>query len=198
MIGKIIQMHRPRAKRGALVHQPPIAHLRDSVFALTRYIVDANPHALIQQEGNILALTDYALAMKHAGSEPGEKVEAHGARNLVGDDLLSWQAQMLAVAARAPKVRAPLTHIILSLHEGERWTEHQRDEAITLVLETLGLERCQTVWAEHSNTANPHRRPALSAGRRDAGTLFRGESRRGSTIREMILSPRDITVSIKA
>ncbi|WOK35462.1 relaxase/mobilization nuclease domain-containing protein [Sphingomonas sp. C3-2] len=157
MIGKIIRMHRPRTRASAAGRHPHLAHLRDAVFALTRYIVDANPHALVERDGNILALTDYALAMRDGGAEPGEKVEACGARNLVGeDDLRAWQAQMLAVAARAPRVKAPLTHIILSLHEGERWTEQQRDEAITIVLETLQLERCPTVWAEHSNTAHPH------------------------------------------
>lgn len=156
MIGKIIPMRQSHLKNGGTARSPRLARLRDAVFGLTRYIVDANPHALLEREDRILALTDYALAMKEAGVEPGEKVEAYGARNLIGDDLRSWQAQMLAVAARAPTIKAPLTHIILSLHNGEHWSEPQRDEAITIVLETLGLERCQTIWAEHSNTEHPH------------------------------------------
>lgn len=157
MIGKIILMQQPHARQhGVTANQDRAAHLRDTVFALTRYVVDANPHELINLDGGILALTDYALAMKDAGAEPGEKVEAYGARNLVGASLPTWQAQMLAVASRAPKMKAPVAHIIMSLHEEERWTEHQREEAITIVLQTLGLERCQTVWAEHSNTRNPH------------------------------------------
>lgn len=157
MIGKIILMQQPLARQhGVASNQDRVAHLRDTVFALTRYVVDANPHELINLDGGILALTDYALAMKNAGAEPGEKVEAHGARNLVGDSLPTWQAQMLAVASRAPKMKAPVAHIIISLHEEEHWTEHQREEAITIVLQTLGLEHCQTVWAEHSNTRNPH------------------------------------------
>ena len=150
MIGKLIRMNlnQPRSS---------VRPLRDNVFALTRYIVDADPYRLIARIGHdVVSLSDYALAVERAGIEPGEKVEAFGVRNLIGNDLADWQAQMLAVAARAPRVKSPVVHVILSLQEGDAWTEEQREEALTIVLETLGLERCQVIWAEHSNTTNPH------------------------------------------
>lgn len=150
MIGKIIWMNR-KQRRAAL------RRLRENLFALTRYIVDADPYGLIADlSQDVVSLSDYALAVEAAGIEPGEKVEAFGVRNLIGTDLADWQAEMLAVAARPSQVERPVVHIILSLQEGETWTEEQREEAITIILETLGLERCQVVWAEHSNTANAH------------------------------------------
>lgn len=150
MIGKLIRMNR-KQRRAAL------RRLRDNLFALTRYIVDADPYRLVANIGqDVMSLSDYALAVEAAGIEPGEKVEAYGVRNLIGEELADWQAQMLAVAARAPRMKSPLIHVILSLQEDESWTEDQREEAITIILETLGLERCQVIWAEHSNTANPH------------------------------------------
>ncbi|HET6526057.1 relaxase/mobilization nuclease domain-containing protein [Sphingopyxis sp.] len=153
MIGKLIGMNR----RGSNAPTGRMDRLRKSVFALTRYIVDADPHALIESSGHdILSLTDYALAIEMLGAQPGEKVAAFGARNLIGNDLADWQVQMLAVAARAPTVQSPLLHIILSLREGEVWAADQRDEAIDIALTTLKLERCPVVWAEHSNTQNPH------------------------------------------
>lgn len=150
MIGKLIRMNR-RQRRTAL------RRLSENLFALTRYIVDADPYSLIADVGrDIVSLSDYALAVETAGIEPGEKVEADGVRNLFGANLAERQAEMLAVAARAPRMKSPVIHIILSLQENESWTEEQREEAITIILETLGLERCQVIWAEHSNTANAH------------------------------------------
>ncbi|UUR06740.1 relaxase/mobilization nuclease domain-containing protein [Sphingomonas glaciei] len=153
MIGKIIRMNR---------HQRPsteqrVARLQSSVLALTRYVVDADPHALAAVAAeNVLSITDYALAVRHAGIEPGEKVEASGKLNLLGRDLAEWQAEMLATAVGATTVKNHVVHIILSLHEGETWSPQQREEAITIMLGILRLERCQTIWAEHSNTRNPH------------------------------------------
>lgn len=153
MIGKLIRMNR----RGSNAPIGRVNRLRQSVFALTSYIVDADPHALVESsDRDILSLTDYALAMEMLGAQPGEKVAAFGARNLIGDDLADWQVQMLAVAARAPTVKSPLLHIILSLREGEVWTADQRDEAIDIALYTLDVAHCPVVWAEHSNTQNPH------------------------------------------
>lgn len=150
MIGKLIRMNR-KQRRTAL------RRLSENLFALTRYIVDADPYGLIADVGrDVVSLSDYALAVEAAGIEPGEKVEACGVRNLFGENLIQRQAEMLAVAARAPRMKSPVIHIILSLQENESWTEEQREEAITIIIETLGLERCQVIWAEHSNTANAH------------------------------------------
>lgn len=159
MIGKIVRMKRhSRAAAGRSAGPARIGDVRRSVYALTRYIADANPHGLMAQSAahDILSLSEYALAVQSAGIEPGEKVSALGTRNLFGETLPEWQAEMLAVAAQAPAVKTPVVHIILSLHEHESWTEEEREEAITITLQTLRLDQCQVVWAEHSNTKNPH------------------------------------------
>ena len=157
MIVKLIRMNRRRRRASnSLARRRQLQRLRQAVFALTRYIVDADPYSLIEAESDILSISDYALAAEESGVEPGEKVEAFGCRNLVSNDLVTWQAQMLAVAARAPKVKSPVLHIILSLREEEEWNADEREEAIDIVLQTLGLERCPVIWAEHGNTPNPH------------------------------------------
>jgi len=120
--------------------------LRRAIQGLTRYIVDANPDELLATGADVIALTDYALAAEAAGFEPGEKVEAFGSRNLVGDSLPDWQMQMLAIAASVPRMRVPMIHIILSLRENERWTAVQREEAIDIVTTTLDLAACALLW----------------------------------------------------
>lgn len=153
MIGKVIRMDR-RPKEQA---DRRLQRLQSTVLALTRYVVDADPHALaaIGAE-DVLSITDYALAVRHAGIEPGEKVGASGTRNLLGRNLADWQAEMVAVAAGASTMKHHIVHIILSLQETETWSASQREEAIDIVLDTLRLRSCQTIWAEHSNTRNPH------------------------------------------
>ncbi|HIM01092.1 MAG TPA: hypothetical protein EYG46_08895 [Myxococcales bacterium] len=163
MIGKIIRMNRGRKfdLSGALGGEK-VERLRDPVFALTRYIIDADPFDLVGQGvDDIVSLSEYALAVKKAGVTPGEKVEAFGAKNLVSEDLGLWQAQMLAVAASAKRVTSPLLHLILSLPEDEDWTAVERDQAIDIVLHTLKLGKCPVVWAQHSNTRNPHLHVAI-------------------------------------
>lgn len=157
MIVKLIRMNRNRASRTlAAAQRGRIREMRQAVFGLTRYIVDADPFSLMEVEHDILSLSDYALAAQSAAVEPGEKVAAHGSRNLVSNDLASWQAQMLAVAARAPRVKSPVLHVILSLKQDESWTAEQREEALDIVLATLDLSNCPVVWAEHCDTNNPH------------------------------------------
>lgn len=157
MIGKIIRMNRGRnfdLSRSRNIER--VQRLREPVVALTRYIIDADPDRMIGLADDIVSLSDYSLAIRNAGVDPGEKVEAFGARNLVGEDLGLWQAQMLAVASSARRVTSPLLHLILSVPEDEEFNSVERDQAIDIVLQTLRLDRCPVVWAQHSNTRNPH------------------------------------------
>ena len=157
MIGKIIRMNRGRDfDLSRSRNDERVQRLREPVVALTRYIIDADPFRLIGLADDIVSLSDYSLAFANAGVDPGEKVEAFGARNLVGKDLGLWQAQMLAVASSARRVTSPLLHLILSVPEHEEFTAVERDQAIDIVLQTLRLDRCPVVWAQHSNTRNPH------------------------------------------
>ena len=157
MIGKLIRMRGSHVWKGVpwAIERPH--GLRRSVVALTTYIVDADPHALVvERAAEVLSLSAYAMALDALGVEPGEKVEDHGCRNLVGASLSSWQEQMIAIATRAPATSKPILHFILSLEQGEQWAEGEADEATNILLQTLGLERCAVVWSRHGNTTNPH------------------------------------------
>ncbi|MGK2286540.1 relaxase/mobilization nuclease domain-containing protein [Pedomonas sp. V897] len=127
------------------------------VLALSNYIVDADVDQL-RQSARVAALSGYVLDMGDTadGILAGEKVEAYGSLSLVGPALPEWQMEMLAVAARAPRSRNPIEHYVLSWQEDEHPDPQQAKEAVGLFLETLGLERCQAIWALHANTDNDH------------------------------------------
>lgn len=127
------------------------------VLALSNYIVDADVEQL-RQSGRVAALSGYVLDMDDTAEAilAGEKVEAYGSLNLVGPALPEWQMEMLAVAARAPRSRNPIEHYVLSWQKDEHPDPQQAKQAVGLFLETLGLERCQSIWALHANTDNDH------------------------------------------
>src|SRR5690606_209437 len=127
------------------------------VLALSNYIVDADAEQLLQS-ARVAALSDYVLDMDSnaGGVSAGEKVDAFGSINLTGQALPEWQMEMLAVAARAPRSRNPVEHYVLSWQQGEHPDAPQAEEAARMFLETLGLERCQAIWALHANTDNDH------------------------------------------
>src|SRR5690606_23954725 len=52
--------------------------------------------------------------------------------------------------------RNPIEHYVLSWQKDEHPDPQQAKEAVGLFLETLGLERCQAIWALHANTDNNH------------------------------------------
>ncbi|QSR17436.1 LPD7 domain-containing protein [Novosphingobium sp. KA1] len=131
--------------------------LRDDVFALTRYVVDADPWALAMvDEGRVRSLTEYLHHAQEFGVEPGEKAGHVGKRNLVGETLREQQIEMLATASAAPRVEYPMVHIIVSWRTGEVPTPAQVDEAVDIMLTTAGLDRSAALYAEHVNTASRH------------------------------------------
>lgn len=157
MIGKLIRMQGTHVSKGVPWSVERPQSVRRSVVALTTYIVDADPHALIvERAADVLSLSSYAMALDALGVEPGEKVEDFGSRNLVGTTLSAWQEQMIATATSARATAKPILHFVISLAEGEHWAEGQAEEAIDIVLQTLGLKRCAVVWSRHGNTANAH------------------------------------------
>ena len=148
MIVKLIRMARSKGQ---------LAGLRDSIYALTRYVTDADPWAMamIDRE-QVRSLAEYLLHAKAHGIEPGEKAGHIGGRNLLTDDLGGQQVEMLAVASSAPRVEYPVVHIIVSWRPGEDPTPAQLEDTVGTVLATTGLSRCPALFAEHTNTAHPH------------------------------------------
>ncbi|WP_121119999.1 relaxase/mobilization nuclease domain-containing protein [Croceibacterium ferulae] len=148
MIVKLIKVARS-------VDQP--AKLRDDVYALTRYVADADPWSLVMNDTDrVRSLAEYLRHAAVAGVEPGEKAGHLGTRNLLTGSLREQQLEMLATASAAPRVEFPLAHIIVSWREGEVPTPVQIDEAVDILLKATGLSRSPALYAEHTNTVCRH------------------------------------------
>lgn len=150
-----------RIRRGRRAARGSVKRLHRFITALTRYLVNAQAEDLVAIETG-RRLTDYILDAKGGvgletlGVKLGEKVVYSDARNLIGDGLESWQAQMLATAARVTRCRDPIEHYVLSWQTGEKPTEQQFGRAVEIAVAELGLSECQAVWAVHGNTDNLH------------------------------------------
>lgn len=144
-----------RIRQGVRQARGSLKRVLASVEALSRYVVDADPWAMVDLD-RVRSLTDYALHVDARSIEPGEKVEAFGTFNLIGEDLDHWQMQMAAVAARCPRSRDPIEHFVYSWREGEHPTAAQVEEAGAILLEVLGYKNCPAIWSFHGNTAKDH------------------------------------------
>jgi hypothetical protein len=124
------------------------------VSALAQYVVDARPWPLDLPGTH--ALMRYALDLGEMGYEPGEKVEGFGTFNLIEGELPDWQAQLIAIAARAPRMRDPVEHVVISWSEDEEPSKEQAEEAVGTFLNVSGYGRCPALWALHTNTRHTH------------------------------------------
>lgn len=99
-----------RIRKGPLRPRGSFRKLGGRIRDLLAYVVNADVAAIVAAEG-IEALTGYALdqRLRDLGVEPGEKVIAHGQRNLKGGTLIDLQAQMIATASRCPRSKDPLS-----------------------------------------------------------------------------------------
>ena len=146
-----------RIRKGPLRPRGSFRKLAGRVRDLLGYVVNADVAAIIAAEG-IGELTGYALdqRLRKLGVEPGEKVIAYGQRNLEGDSLVDWQAQMIAAASRCPRSKEPVEHIVISWPPGEKPDEAQMSEAVEIMVDLLGCPSNQIVWAAHGNTTYRH------------------------------------------
>ena len=144
-----------RIRKGARQARGSLERVAASVEALSRYVVDADPWAMAELD-RVRSLSEYALHVDARGVEPGEKVQALGTFNLLGDDLSLWQMQMAAVASRCPRSRDPIEHFVFSWREDEHPTAVQVEEAAKILLDVLGYSNCPAIWSFHGNTAKDH------------------------------------------
>lgn len=148
MIVKLIRMSRRKRR---------FDELRDNIYALTRYVVDADPWAMaMTYRDQVRSLTEYLVHVRALGIEPGEKAGHIGSRNLLIGELPQQQMEMLAIASKASRVEYPVIHIIVSWQSGECPSAAQLEETVDTVLATTGLLGVQTLFAEHTNTAHRH------------------------------------------
>jgi hypothetical protein len=93
--------------------------------------------------------------------EPGigyvcEKAGAILLRNLTGEDWRDAGPEMRLTSELSKKVRKPYYHLVLSWHELEKPSDEQMLEAMTQMLEALGLEEYQAVIGTHHDREHQH------------------------------------------
>jgi hypothetical protein len=91
-----------------------------------------------------------------------DKVDYHGSRGFLCDDLNSQIEEMIALATDAPKSTNPLTHWIISWHKDEQPNRQQVEEAIDILLEELKMTDRQVIYAAHKDTDNYHLHIAIN------------------------------------
>ena len=101
---------------------------------------------------NVRRLTDYI----RDPSQQGEKVLYSGSRGFLTEEHRSQQAEMIALAEEARRSPNPITHYVLSWHEGEHPTGEQVERAIDIFLDELGLTGHQCIFGVHQDTENIH------------------------------------------
>jgi hypothetical protein len=113
---------------------------------------------------NISGMAEYVLGIDE-DAKPG-KVPYIGAYNcdeawikILG---LSWESrellvnEMLELAAAAKRSENPCNHYMISWKAFEKPTNEQIDAAVKIVLETLGLSKCKTIYGKHVDTDDIH------------------------------------------
>ena len=102
-------------------------------------------------------LTDYMAA-----PDKGEKLLYLGGVGFHSDDFATRQVEMMSVAHGAVRSPQPVQHWVLSWHEGEQPTPEQCEEAVSILLDEMGLAGHQVLFALHQNTENIHLHIAIN------------------------------------
>jgi hypothetical protein len=114
----------------------------------------SNPRRSASKAERISALAEYVRSPE--GADTKEKCVYSGARGFISD-LPDVQAlEMIALAEEASRSRDPVQHYVLSWREGEQPAAAQVEEAVTILLHELGLEKHQVIYGLHADTHNQH------------------------------------------
>ena len=115
--------------------------------------------------GKVARITDLVAYVTDPGGHadpdrPGEmgpeKCVYSGAVGFIATDPAGWQAEMAALALAAPQSADPVNHYVISWAEGEHPSREQVEQAVCIVLEELGLQGHQTIYALHRDTDHDH------------------------------------------
>ena len=118
---------------------------------------------------NVRRLTDYI----RDPTQQGEKVLYAGSRGFLTQELRSQQAEMIALAEEARRSPNPITHYVLSWHEGERPTRDQIEHAVAVFLDELGLTGHQCIFGVHQDTENIHCHLAVNRVHPETGKVIK-------------------------
>ena len=118
---------------------------------------------------NVRRLTDYI----RDPSQQGEKVLYSGSRGFLTEEHRSQQAEMIALAEEARRSPNPVTHYVLSWHEGEHPTDEQVERAVDIFLDELGLTEHQCIFGVHQDTDNIHGHLAVNRVHPETGKVVK-------------------------
>ena len=118
---------------------------------------------------NVRRLTDYI----RDPTQQGEKVLYAGSRGFLTQEHRSQQAEMIALAEEARRSPNPITHYVLSWHEGERPTRDQIEHAVAVFLDELGLADHQCIYGVHQDTENIHCHLAVNRVHPETGKVIK-------------------------
>ena len=114
-----------------------------------------NPKKSVSKQTRISRLLDYVL-----NPEKKNRQEQCLQQGCLGDfltnDLQGWKAEMIALAQEGVRSKDPISHYMLSWREGEQPNPAQVDEAVDLLIDELGLQGHQAIYALHQDTDNLH------------------------------------------
>lgn len=115
-----------------------------------------NAHAVVHaaKAERVEGLADYT---RRVAVEPvREKCIYGGARGFQTTSHAARKAEMLALAQNSAHSKDPINHYVLSWQQGEQPTPEQIEEAVNLLLDTMGLAGHQALYGLHADTDNTH------------------------------------------
>ena len=113
-----------------------------------------NPRKSSPKHVRVTRLAEYIRAPERDDST--EKCVYAGARGFIASTAAGQTCEMVALAEDAYRSDDPLLHLVLSWRDGERPTNAQVEEAVTILLKELGIPDHQAIYGLHADTANYH------------------------------------------
>jgi hypothetical protein len=141
-----------------------------------------NPRRAAGKAERIVALVVYVRAPE--GKNGDEKCIYAGARGFFSGVPNVQMREIVALAEETPRSKDPCNHYVLSWREGEQPAPAQVEEAVTILLRELGLEKHQAIYGLHADTHNLHLHIVVN--RVDPETLKCVEINRGFDIEALL------------
>lgn len=85
-----------------------------------------------------------------------EKCVWSGAKNFLSNTHEGRIAEMISLAGESKHSKDPLDHWMISLHDDEKFSQEQAEQAVDIFLQHTGLEGHQVIWGVHDDTKNRH------------------------------------------
>lgn len=85
-----------------------------------------------------------------------EKCVWSGSKGFLSNTHEGRIAEMISLAGESKHSKDPLDHWMISLHNDEKFSQEQAEQAVDIFLKHTGLEDHQIIWAVHDDTKNRH------------------------------------------